>query len=125
MTKPGIRMRPADSTGDILPVLSVSSLLSGPEAVAALVRDRLNLLAGEWWENPSHGCGILDMLREGRMTGADKPALASALTAYISATPGVQAAEDVSADIAGREFRYSCTVRTAAGSTGITCSISA
>ena len=104
-------------------MLSVSSLLSGPEAAAALVRYRLNLHAGEWWENPSHGCTLLNMLREGRITEADKPALASALTAYISATPGVRAVEDISADISGREFLYTCTVRTAAGSADISYSM--
>ena len=100
-------------------MLSVSSLLSGPEAAAALVRYRLNFHTGEWWENPSHGCTVLAMLRKGRITEADKPVLTSALTAYISATPGVQAVEDISAVISGREFRYTCTVRTAEGSADI------
>ena len=119
MTEKTTKLRPVDSTGDILPVLSVSSLLSGPEAVAALVRYRLNLHAGEWWENPSHGCSILAMLREGRITEADKPAITSAITAYISATPGVHAVENISADISGRRFHYTCTVRTSEGSADI------
>ena len=104
-------------------MLSVSSLLSGPEAAAALVRYRLNLHAGEWWENPSHGCTVLAMLREGRITEADKPVLTSALTAYISATPGVQAVEDISAAVSGRVFHYTCTVRTAEGSADISYAI--
>ena len=45
-------LRPADASGDILPVLSSSALFSGPEAVALLVQDRLSLLRGNWWENP-------------------------------------------------------------------------
>ena len=48
-----MHLRPVDESGDILPVLSASGLLSGPMAVTALVRDRLHLLAGEWWENRS------------------------------------------------------------------------
>ena len=43
-------LRPADVSGDILPVLSSRVLLSGPEAVARLAEYRLSLLAGEWWE---------------------------------------------------------------------------
>ena len=35
-------LRPVDETGDILPVGSVSDLLSGPEAVARLVAARFN-----------------------------------------------------------------------------------
>ena len=48
-------IRPVDASGDILPVLSSSDMISGPEAVALLVRYRLSLLRGEWWENPEWG----------------------------------------------------------------------
>ena len=109
-------LRPVDASGDILPVLSVSVLLTGAEAVTALVRDRLNLLAGEWWENPSHGCAVVDMLRQGRVTEADKTALASYITSYILATPGVVSVEDVSVSVSGREFSYSCVVIAEGGS---------
>ena len=64
-------LRPVDASGDILPVLSSPDLVSGPEAVVVLVRDRLNLLAGEWWENPAWGCEIFDMIRAGRVTEND------------------------------------------------------
>ena len=103
-------LRPVDSSGDILPVLSVSQMLTGAEAVTALVRDRLNLNAGEWWENPSHGCAVLSMLREGRLSEADKASLTSYLTSYILSTPGVQSVDHVSAAVSGRQFSYSCQV---------------
>ena len=108
-------LRPADPSGDILPVLSASDLVSGPEAVVLLVRDRLNLHAGEWWENPAWGCGVFDMIRSGRVTGQDVAALASALSSYIAATPGVQSVEDVRADVSGRRFTYACRVLTESG----------
>ena len=41
-------LRPVDASGDILPVLSSSDLVSGAEAVVILARDRLNLL---WHHN--------------------------------------------------------------------------
>ena len=88
-------LRPVDASGDILPVLSSSDLVSDPESVVLLVRERLNLLSGEWWENPSWGCEIFDMIRSGRVTGNDVSALASYLSSYIAATPGVQSVEDV------------------------------
>ncbi len=40
-------MRPVDDTGDMLPVLTSSDLVSGPEAVALPVKDRLHLLQGK------------------------------------------------------------------------------
>ena len=41
--------RPVDASGDILPVLSPSDLLSGVQTVAVGVKDHLNLYAGDWW----------------------------------------------------------------------------
>ena len=111
-----MRFRPVDASGDILPVLSSSAMASGPEAVVALVRDRLNLLAGEWWENPARGCEIFDMLRSGRVTPQDAPALVSYLSSYIQSTPGVRAVEDVSFTVSGRQFSFSCRVVTEEGS---------
>ena len=111
-----MRIRPADASGDILPVLSSSSMVSDPESVVILVRDRLNLLSGEWWENPAWGCEIFDMIRSGRVTESDIPSLASYLSSYIASTPGVRSVEDASAAVSGRRFAFSCRVLTELGS---------
>ena len=109
-------LRPVDASGDILPVLSTSVLVSDPESVVLLVRDRLNLLSGEWWENPSWGCEIFDMIRDLRVTENDVSALSSYLSSYIAATHGVQSVEDVRTAVSGRQFTYSCRVLTQHGS---------
>ncbi len=109
-------LRPTDDSGDILPVLSSSVLVSGPEAVARLVRYRLNLLSGEWWENPAWGCGVFDMLRDRRITEQDVSALSSYLCSYISATRGVRSVDDVKTAVSGRRFTLSCRVLTEEGS---------
>ena len=110
-----MRLRPVDANGDILPVLSSGDLLSGPEAVALLVKDRLSLLRGEWWEYPEMGFGILERLRASRLTEADAPALASSVTEYIREIAGVREVEDVRFSVSGRRFSYECTVRTEEG----------
>ena len=110
-----MKLRPVDAAGDVLPVLSSADTISGPEAVALLVKCRLSLLRGEWWENPNLGFGILDTLRFSRLTEADAPTLASSITDYIRNTPGVQEVDDVLLSVSGREFSYGCTVRTEAG----------
>ena len=51
-------LRPTDESGDILPVLSSADLLRGAPAVARLVEDRLQFLAGDWWENRTWGNAI-------------------------------------------------------------------
>ena len=117
-------LRPVDVSGDVLPVLSSSDLVSDPESVVLLVRDRLNLLSGEWWENPSWGCEIFDMIRSGRVTENNVSALASYLSSYIASTPGVQSVEDVHTAVSGRQFIYSCRVLTEQGSGDVSFSAS-
>ena len=112
-------LRPADSTGDILPVLSSRDLLSGPEAAARLVKYRLSLLTGEWWETPEAGFFIPELLRDGRIAEADAAALSSAVTAYIRETDGVRDVEKVTFSVSGRCFSYSCEVRTEDGNAAV------
>ena len=113
-------LRPVDFSGDILPVLSSSAMLSSPEAVAQLVKDRLSLLREEWWENPAAGFGILEDLRSSRLSSASGSVLASQITDYIRDTPGVLAVDDVSFSVSGRQFSYACTIRTEEGTAGVT-----
>ena len=108
-------IRPVDASGDILPVLSSRSLLSGPEAAARLVENRLSLLSGEWWETPEDGFPVPETMESSRITDADSSALASLATEYIRETPGVRDVEDVRFSVNGRQFSYSCTVRTEEG----------
>ena len=113
-------IRPVDANGDILPVLSSRDLLSGPEAVARLAEDRLSLLSGEWWENPAIGFSILEAMETSRLTEEDGASLASGISEYIRETPGVREVEDVRFAVNGRQFSYSCSVRTEEGMAEVT-----
>ena len=117
-------LRPVDASGDILPVLSTSVLVSDPESVVLLVRDRLNLLSGEWWENPAWGCEVFEMMRSGRVTVQDISALSSYLCSYIGATRGVRSVEDVHTAVSGRQLTFSCRVLTEDGSGEVSYSMS-
>lgn len=112
-------LRPVDSSGDVLPVLSSRDLLSGPEAVAQLVKYRLSLLQGEWWEYPEKGFFILEQMRTGWVAEADAASLSSQITAYIRDTDGVQNVENVRVSVSGREISYSCEVRTEEGKANV------
>ena len=118
-----MRLRPVDENGDILPVLSSGSMLKGPEAVARLVKDRLELLAGDWWENSAWGNEIINMLQESRLTEADTQALVSYLSSYIRETPGVLDVRDAVGSVNGKQFSFSCTVDTEYGEAEIDYSI--
>ena len=112
-------IRPVDESGDILPVLESASMLRGAGAVARLVKDRLELLAGEWWENPAWGNEVLEMLRSSRLTEANSQALANYITSYIRQTPGVLEVEDVKFSMDGSRSFCSCRIDTEDGSAEI------
>ncbi len=109
--------RPADISGDILPVLFSSDLVSGPEGVAAGLRDHLNLFAGDWWEYADRGNEILELMALSRQTEQDAQTLSSCLRTYLQSFPAMRSLSDVQTSFAGREFRFSCTVHTEAGET--------
>lgn len=109
-------LRPTDAFGDILPVLSLSDMMTGKRAGAELTRNWLNLFTGEWWENLSWGNEILDMLRESRLTEADQQVLATYLSSYIRKIPGVQDVKDVKISIENKQFHFTCEVETEEGS---------
>ena len=56
-------IRPLDDNGDIMPVLSSSDMHQDDMAVKRMIGYRLDLLAGDWWENETWGNEILDMLK--------------------------------------------------------------
>ena len=112
-------LRPVDASGDILPVLSSSGLLRDAEAVAQLIRHRLALPAGDWWENPAWGNEMPEMLRASRLTEADGQALAAYLSAYIRETPGVLEVGEASVSVHEKQFRFSCVVQTESGTAEI------
>ena len=111
--------RPEDESGDVLPVLSSSDLLRDIGAEATLIKNRLAFLVGDWWENPSWGNAIVEMLKESRLTEADGRAIASYLSSYIRETAEVLDVRDVRYSIEGRQFFFSCVIETDKGSANI------
>ena len=104
-----------DSQGDWLPVTVAGEGLTGAEAVARLVEDRLRLFQTEWWEDPRVGNPVLEMFRTGRPTEMLLTQMTNMIAAYIQETPGVLAVEDVQASVLNREISFYCRVMTAEG----------
>ena len=114
-----MKMRQVDPDGDILPVLHTGEMFSGALAVASLVESRLELYAGDWWENPAWGNEILRMLQEGRLTEADAQSLSTYLAGYVRNTSGVKEVQDEKWDLDGGRFSWGCTVITEYGTMGV------
>ena len=106
-----------DSQGDWLPVTVAGEGLTGAEAVARLVEDRLRVFQTEWWEDPRVGNPVLEMFRTGRPTDAILTQLTNKIAAYIQETPGVLSVEDIQASVLNREISFYCRVMTAEGET--------
>ncbi len=104
--------RPVDSSGDILPVLSSADLLSGPASVASGLRDHLSLFPGDWWEYPSRGNPVFDLIPVSRRISQDTDTLSSALCTYLREFPGVRSLSGVQAAFLNLSFFFSCTVHT-------------
>ena len=107
--------RPVDSSGDILPVLSTSDLLSDAPAVAVGLADHLRLFSGDWWEDPAFGNDIFDLVSASAIREQDLPALAGNLSSYIQSFPPVHSVSDVLASLSGRSFLYSATAHISGG----------
>ena len=115
-----MKLRPVDENGDILPVLSSADMLSGPDAVAGLVKNRLELYCGDWWENPDWGNEMVDMLKESRLTEADTQTVSSYLTGYVQETSGVREVRSVHCSVDGKQIQFSCAIDTDDGQRNIT-----
>ena len=109
--------RPIDSAGDILPVLSPASLLSGAPAVASALRDHLRVFTGDWWEYPDRGNPVFDLIAAGPMGEKDLPALAACVTSYVMEFPAVRAVSDVRASLADGVMMYSAVAHLDSGDT--------
>ena len=102
--------RPVDSSGDILPVLAPSDLLSGPAAASAGLRDYLNIFPGDWWESEDRGNPAFDLLSVSRRSDQDAQAMASALSGYLLRFPEVQSVSVTKAAFSDPVFSFACIV---------------
>lgn len=91
-------VRPIDANGDMMPVWNDSQMLSGADAVAQVVKERLCFYQGEWWEDDELGIGLPDFIAD-NVRKSDIDLLAKYITSYIAETRGV-------AEISGITAKY-------------------
>ena len=112
-------IRPSDAIGDIRPVLHISDMVRGKEAIAKHVYYRLRLLVGEWWEYPEMGNQILQMFQTTRLSDSTADSLTSYFSTYIAETPGIFSIENAQGKIENRRYQYSCKALTQQGDVNI------
>ncbi|MBR6966166.1 MAG: hypothetical protein IKH81_03690 [Clostridia bacterium] len=114
-----MKIRPTDVSGDILPVLHISDMSEKAKAVADLIKDRLSVFYGEWWENSNYGFPALKQMQESRLSDSDIRSFSSMITEYIRQTEGVKEVFDVKTNLSNKQLNYSCSVLTVYGVTDI------
>ena len=114
-----MQLHNSDTSGDWLPVMVTGDGLTGAEAVAQLIRYRLNLFQREWWENPEIGNPVLEMLKNDRITEAAVSQVTNVISDYIRNTKDVVSLEEIRGELIGKQIQYSCRIMTAYGPTSI------
>ena len=103
--------RPVGTNGDMIPIAYSNQMIEGGEAVAQIVKQRLLLYFGEWWENENIGFRIPQFLIEG-VRQENLQMLSKYISSYVSDTEGVDSVVDSAVSLDGRKMTYSCVVRT-------------
>ena len=103
--------RPVDSDGDLMPVAYAEQMESGGKAVAQVVRQRLLLYFGEWWEDEQAGFRIPQFLYEG-VRSNNIQMLLKYISSYVASTDGVDSVDSAVIEISGREMTYKCLIHT-------------
>lgn len=104
-------VRPIGKNGDMVPVSYGDQLLTGNDAIAQVVRQRLRLYVGEWWEDETLGFRIPEFLAE-NPTVENMGMLGSYIASYIVKTEGVTGVTNVSVSCLNRKLTFRCTVKT-------------
>ncbi len=102
-------VRPTDQNGDMVPIAYASQMISGAKAVAQVVKQRLSLYFGEWWEDESIGFRLPQFLADG-VRQENIEMLVKYISSYVAATDGVTSVDGTSIVMDGRRMFYSCVV---------------
>ena len=104
-----------DSNWDLNPAV----VLSDYDAVAQIIKQRLQLLMGEWWEATNQGLPLWQTILN---AGSNPQAAAMVIEQCIAGTPYVTSLIDVNWTYNGetRQFAFSCGAVTAFGTIPVT-----
>ena len=102
-------VRPVDENGDMRPIEYSDQMATGAKAVAQVVRQRLALYFGEWWEDEDAGFRVPRFLSEGVRT-ENVQMLQKYISSYIAGTEGVEGIASSGISVSGRTMTYRCVI---------------
>lgn len=113
MSSPIVTYLLLDSQYD--PVFIPQVSLTAAQAVAQNILTRLNLWAGEWWENLNLGLPVFQSILGQSASKRGQAAMSLAIQQQIQGTQYVTSVTNVNFSFANGQFSFTCTAQTVFG----------
>lgn len=113
-----IRVRRLDDSWDPAWGSGLNDYLEDIDAVAQIIRSRLLLFKGEWWEDLNLGIPMWQSIL-GTM-GSNKPVVDRLIAKTVKETPYVTSIQSFVSTLVNREYNCSITVNTEFGTVTVT-----
>lgn len=111
--------RKLDENGDMVFGAGSEGMLYGLDAMKQILRSRLSVVAGEWWEGDRTAIPYLPDILGAPATRSVKDALDLMIINRIVDTVNVISVSNVKSSFENRVYRFSCDVQTIYGETEV------
>lgn len=109
--------RKRDANGDMIWGHGSNDYLTGLEAMAEVIRSRLQAIRGEWWEGDETALPYYDEIITAYQTEQNRAIIDLMIIERIMDTRGVLSVENVSSSLENRKYVFKCDVNTVYGTT--------
>lgn len=112
-----LRCRRRDKDGDYVWGHGMQDYTSGLDAMAEVIRSRLQAVQGEWWEGDATALPYYDEIMSAYQTSQNRAMIDLMVIDRIMDTRGVLSISDVSSTLQDRQYVFKCKVNTVYGTT--------
>ena len=112
-----LRCRKRDENGDIIWGHGSDDYVTGLDAMAEVIRSRLQAVQGEWWEGDVTAIPYYDEIISAYQTKQNQAMIDLMVIDRIMDTRGVLSVSNVFSEIRDRKYTFRCTVNTVYGTT--------
>lgn len=111
--------RKRDENGDMIWGHGSQDYLTGLDAMAEVIRSRLQAIRGEWWEGDETALPYYDEIITAYQTDQNRAIIDLMIIERIMDTRGVLSVSDVSSSLKNRQYVFKCNVKTVYGTTPV------
>lgn len=114
-----MKVRRLDNNWDFCFGRGAQNYITGADAVAQAVKQRLLLLYSEWWEDLEDGLPLWEQILGSSGSDENRQAVDIIIRDRISGTEGVQSVIEFASTYERRNYKFSATIETIYGSAEI------